>query len=497
MKKINTALQPFAHCLFIITIPLYTVLDGNNKFWKLISFESNVRVFFGITAISALVLIFLKRYLDIYKSIVLLSWAMLHYLFFKPIMKFISALPYLSALQNYKLYLPVLLILTIAFFAGLLKMKKYTAVKTSLFINTLFLLFVSIELFKAADNHFKPHPPFISTKKIDLIPFSKNEKSDIYLFVLDEYAGTKSLNEYYGFDNADFLNELKKRGFFIPKNPTSNYNGTVFSVMSLLNMEYLQNLRKDDLKQGKSYGQAAFGIAQNQLTTFLKTNGYTLVNNSFFKIDNCVSDPVLFLPIDSRLITNNSLGNTLENILFMNIPSNKIQRLVGSYYSKIDDYNQRTIQQLESSKRNSKDPVFVYTHLFMPHIPYLRNRDGSLRDMNVAHEDKGKIVDTLYINYLLYCNKIMINLIDLIQKKSNSIIVILSDHGNRFNKNKWKLSNDFNIFFSIYFADGNYNGFTDSLSSVNTFRLILNSHFNQQLPALKNSCFDVAEGILH
>ena len=63
-------------------------------------------------------------------------------------------------------------------------------------------------------------------------------KPDIYYFVFDRYAGQKTLNDYYEFDNSPFLNELTSKGFYVAENSHTNYPSTELSIASSLSMDY-------------------------------------------------------------------------------------------------------------------------------------------------------------------------------------------------------------------------------------------------------------------
>ena len=53
--------------------------------------------------------------------------------------------------------------------------------------------------------------------------------------MLDKYAGSQSLRDNFGFDNADFETFLLKRGFVLPRTAQANCIYTELSVAALLN----------------------------------------------------------------------------------------------------------------------------------------------------------------------------------------------------------------------------------------------------------------------
>ena len=74
----------------------------------------------------------------------------------------------------------------------------------------------------------------------------------------------------------------------------------------------------------------------------------------------------------------------------------------------------------------------------------------------------------------------MASLVDSVFKFSNRpfIMIIQSDHGYR-SYEPGKVLLEFENFSAFYFPDKDYKTINDSLSSVNTYRIVLNKYFNQ------------------
>ena len=71
------------------------------------------------------------------------------------------------------------------------------------------------------------------------IPEVSSPRPDIYYIILDEYTRDEALG---GFDNSQFISELEDRGFYVASQGTSNYNSSIKSIPSSLNMSYLDGL---------------------------------------------------------------------------------------------------------------------------------------------------------------------------------------------------------------------------------------------------------------
>lgn len=133
-------------------------------------------------------------------------------------------------------------------------------------------------------------------------------------------------------------------------------------------------------------------------------------------------------------------------------------------------------------------PKFVYTHFTRPHHPYFVDRNGL--PPVVADSLKGFVrIQKEYTEHLLYTNNRLLQLIDHILTNSAipPVILLAGDHGFRQFSNQTDHKYYFMNLCAVYLPGGNYSGFYDGLSPVNTFRVILNSQFGQQFPLLKDS----------
>ena len=136
-------------------------------------------------------------------------------------------------------------------------------------------------------------------------------KPDIFFIIPDQYAGYTSLKDVFDFDNADFENELKARGFYIAKKSISNYNFTPFSVASTLNMDLLS------LKKGpQNYSTVGYSyevIRNSRVLKFLSSTGYRFYNCSIFDFDDQPAHKyAAFLPYGIKLVTAQTFTTTAE-----------------------------------------------------------------------------------------------------------------------------------------------------------------------------------------
>jgi hypothetical protein len=120
----------------------------------------------------------------------------------------------------------------------------------------------------------------------------------------------------------------------------------------------------------------------------------------------------------------------------------------------------------------------------MPHPPYYYNEKGQLKDIKTVYAESLKHDVYSYAKYSLYASsKIKIMVKELLQQNPNACILLLGDHGFRNDAEKNRQFRNLN---AVYFPDGDYASFPDSLTNVNVFRLVFNKIFREQKPMLKD-----------
>ncbi len=474
--------------LFLYLLPVFFVLHGCLVNYDYISFKDAL-LLTGVYTLSAFTisLLFWLIYRNFTKANLAAFLIMAFHFFFgtthDTLKKFFGE----AFITRYSFILPAAGIFFLLAFIFIKKRKSGFAT-TRKYLNTLLLLLI------LADTIFLLSKVFANKKNIADLPtgFSKCDtcqKPDIYFILADEYAGNTELKDIFGFDNKNFLDALTQRKFHVMSETYSNYNYTPFSMASMLDMDYLQLAGRTRNQSDLTYSYDK--IRNNKLLRFLQQHNYSFYNYSIFDFEGQPGRKLEnFLPVKTRLITSQTFLSRIEKNILFNIVTrfNSHEGLRKTTYA--NKKNNESIYQLtwDIASKRTANPKFIYTHLEMPHYPYYFDKDGKEQPFE-------KIVDgnqgnkEFYIEYLQYCNKKFLALIDHIQQSSPTppIIILMGDHGFRhFSEpvaNKYYFLN----LSSIYLPSGNYAGFTDSLTSVNFFRTLLNTEFRQQLPMLKDT----------
>jgi hypothetical protein len=377
-------------------------------------------------------------------------------------------------------------ILTVAvlFFIGAfiyLKRKKSPLPRLTLFLNVLFVLFILGDIAWLVGKITKTKK---SAESI-LLNCDSCRKPDIYFIILDEYAGKKELNDLFHFDNSVFEDKLKEKGFHIVENSRSNYNVTPYSVASILNMDYLPlNLQTRD---AGNLDECFRQMRNSKVLGAVKTSGYSFYNYSIFDFPGqpakSKSD---FLPYTTALITSQTFLSRAAKDVQKDIDNGKWKFLHQGISLRQNSTNELIIESLENiAKDSSAPPKFIYGHLLMPHYPFYFDKNG--QPLPLANI-KANNTSQNYIEYLQYCNKKILVMVEEIIKASASppVIILLGDHGSRNTPASDHVYNFLNL-NAMLLPDKNYAGFYNEMSNVNEFRVIFNTIFHERLPLLKDS----------
>lgn len=479
------------------TIPIYFVLDGNNKFWGFIPVFNSLVIAAALTVATSFLYLIFKRVADKYIAVILSVWLLLLFLFFKVIKENLLVTTRITLVQQYKYFIPLLFLLTVCLFFLLRKTSVENQGRIVLYLNVLFGILVLIETGNAIIQVAVNKKSNLDTAEIHLQKVVDQQLPNIYFFILDEYVGSTTLKNHFDFSNNEFETSLKQRGFIVPRTPNSNYNYTPFSILSILNMDYIRGITDKELASGIAVNKCIKAISNNHLTSFLASNQYRIVNNSFFRIGTEKYIRKLFLPTEERLLLDKTFGNILWNDLLCTVPSNGFHFFVRDGIARVELYNQSVYKKTVENIGRDKTSKFLYSHFMMPHFPYTRSQDGQLRNLDLVHKESNETRNMKsYVGYLQYCNRVVTGLIDQISKTDpGAIIVLASDHGIRGVSAGDKFFNEFNNLLAVRVPDNNYAGFTDSMGMVNVFRCILRNQFQQEIPLISNQMINVNPGL--
>jgi hypothetical protein len=319
-------------------------------------------------------------------------------------------------------------------------------------------------------------------------------KPDIYYIILDGFGSTATLSRYCNYDNSEFIRFLKEYGFYVASDTRSNYGNTKQSLSSSLNMNYLDFLA-DELDGDFRDERVPFSlIRQNNIFYCLKKLGYKIVNvSSGF-------EPTDFIP-DADMNVSCGWGRTINlAILQMTI----FLGFEDFFHILVDSARAKRLCFLHHVKdiKCIPGPKFVLVHILLPHPPYLFTATGERMPWS-EHYLGEKYYAPKYVALVQFAQKMMHSIIpELLSDKDYApIIVLQGDHGPKcspleaLNPSSNYLQERFHPLNAYYLPNGGTTDLYQSISPVNTFRVIFNRYFGTKLPLLPDRSFYSAEDI--
>ncbi len=315
----------------------------------------------------------------------------------------------------------------------------------------------------------------INQENVLKVDSNKTNLPDIYYIILDEFSNLSTMKKIFHFDHSTFAQSLEKRGFYIAHNSKTRYYRTERSLAASLNMNYL-----------KSNSNPFTMISHNRVSAYLYKKGYQIIDFPLNAKSKNILAKVHFLYTkekDSFLLNDFYqilLKKTMFRFLFEYMMEKKefrnfFSKKILNIFEKLE-----TIPEI-------KGPKFIFAHMMSPHEPYVFDRDGNLIDRQHFFNLRDKVY---YLDQYIFISKKIIQLVDtlLIKSKNAPIIIIQSDHGIRGvigGKKELEVGDEWKkIFNAYYLPNKDYNALSDSISPVNSFRLIFNLYFNDNFKLL-------------
>lgn len=322
----------------------------------------------------------------------------------------------------------------------------------------------------------------------------------IYYIILDEYARSSTLLEY-GFDNQEFIDYLTKKGFYVASKSRSNYAQTLLSLSSSLNMKYI-NFLSDLFGEGSKDKKSIMPmLLNNKVKKLLKTAGYKYIDFSMLNIE---SDIDQFKALNFHRLNKKNYRSDIS-FLWMLIHTSMLRSIERHFLVHVQ--RETVLKKFANIAKvpEIKEPTFVYAHFICPHAPYIFGANGEKVSKPILSKRKKTRSShkQLYINQLVYINKLLRIMIDEILSKSEfpPIIILQGDTGPLLSlgstkkRETWSdptdemLKERMSIFNAYYLPSGGKDLLYDSISPVNTFRIIFNRYFDTNYEILEDQSY--------
>jgi hypothetical protein len=395
-------------------------------------------------------------------------------------------------LVRHRYLLPIYILLTLSCLILIWK-EKPARYGLTVYANVFAFLLLVISIYGFVPNlpqlfntHPQPHTaavPLPSTAAGSNGTIGAQKYPDIYYIILDSYGREDILKKLYGYDNSSFINELKKRGFYVAAQSRPNYPETAYSLGSSLNMNYVDALVSTSLYPGTStHAQMGALILSSRVRKTLAGLGYKYVAIDNNAGSTAFDADVVFTPEKATLQSGfavNPFEGMLINSTILRAWSD-LQQEHGkpsfldqfAYRSAYDRHRDYILFDLDAIKRVPELPgsYFVLDHIILPHPPFVLGPNGEYLYPNGPFTLATELPDLsfdqykkLYSGQVEYANARILNDLDTIFKNSSTppIIIIQGDHGPGLYFTYQALASTglqerFHILNAYYFPNGDY-----------------------------------------
>jgi hypothetical protein len=320
---------------------------------------------------------------------------------------------------------------------------------------------------------------------------------DIYFILFDEFAGFGSMRDYWNYQGVDdFSQFLQSKGFFIAESSRSSSIYTLQQMSERLNYQGYPFGKEDPSR----YYDA---IANNRVMSYLKSLGYTTVvfdekKFGYPAIPKMTADYLFeYNSINFTKISTDT-GNLFDDFGIL-VADNTMLRAFPLFYNKSmdpmvkkhEDMVRFTAMKI-SDLNEVPSPKFVYTHLLLPHYPFMFSENGSINDL-IYYYNWNYYLDNYKFTIDL-AEKMVTSILENADPAHPPIIILQSDHGARnvlvAARNGVQLENypeeyKTDILNAMYLPTYDISQLPQDINPINTFPIIFNHYFNADIPLTK------------
>ncbi|KAA3647228.1 MAG: hypothetical protein DWQ07_06930 [Chloroflexi bacterium] len=429
-----------------------------------------------------------------------------------------SVLPSGNSLSSHFILLPIMLILYTLSLRWIrqneLSRQNHRIIQIFLLV---LLLFPSYQIVQASigRNAFNNQAPAATKPSDNFELLNGSNLPDIYVFVLDEYPRADALLNEFEFDNSEFVSSLEDLGFFVGECSRSNYDSTIMSLNALFNMNYIEDIVPEaDLENGER-SFLAEPLYDNTVRRTLEEIGYTSIafQTSFYFTE--FTDTTYYLEPNSTGTTyfEEAIGENAISRFIIGLSLNEFEWLVANttglrlltdiaanlvegqavdtiYLDRLRKYNRILFQfdQVVEIPRSYESPKFVFTHILLPHEPFVFAPDGSFIVVREDYKKKEPERIQLFLDQVGYVNgRLLPTLETMIQNSASPpVIMLMADTGpNSPTENS--IRNE--ILNAYYVPDDLMDDLYPEISPVNSFRLLFSNLFDLDYPLVEDKAY--------
>ena len=205
----------------------------------------------------------------------------------------------------------------------------------------------------------------------DLATSETSTQRDVYHLVLDRYGSQASLEAGFGIDNAEFVTWLRDQGFQVVDDSYANYAKTTLSLGATLGIELLDDIAAEMGARSENLSPVVARIRRSRAGRFLQDHGYEYVHiGSWFNQTR-----------ESR-IADRSYSPEIEVTFGTTLYDSTILPELVDLPAKTDDFARKHADSAEyqwdvlDAVVDDPGPKYVLAHFLVPHPPYVFLADG-------------------------------------------------------------------------------------------------------------------------
>jgi hypothetical protein len=379
------------------------------------------------------------------------------------------------------------------------KIRNFSPLTGILNISTLVLLFIPVTEIAVFNIRYGRAAPVWTPNNQLVLKSQTTQMPDVYYIILDSYTRADVLQADLGYDNSEFIKKLEDLGFYVATCSRSNYNNTIYSMASSLNIGYLPELIAEGA-DNKITDNEIWLMKPSLVRKNFEALGYkTVAFDTGFKWTS-LEDADLYItrgengygvqfisPFEHMLIDSTALSIYNDYLIKANRVKYYGASNINANYIGLEEF---LLDQLPKIPQIS-DPTFTYAHINIAHHPYVFSPTGYLVDPG---EMPTSVSDEVhfplgYIHAIDYLNPRMLSIIQKIIDDSDvpPIIILQGDHGF---PNVTTGRGTFPILNAYYLPGIQPGKLYRTISPVNTFRLIFDEYYSGQYELLPDQSFD-------
>lgn len=306
------------------------------------------------------------------------------------------------------------------------------------------------------------------------------KRPDIYYIIFDEYVGFDAMRDYWHDPLAEQFNTfLQQNHFYVARDSRSPTINTATEMDSRLNLE--------NVPANADQATLMAQLKNNKVMQVLKAHGYktVVINMAFQGINADVN-----FGFDASQV-GGMAADEFRQAFFDD-------SMFSAFQSLIQADNQDAIRQRDmifysldqtTSLPDEMTPKFVYTHLLLPHTPFIFDENGNLLPPQAADDWH------YYLGQYKYTTKLAEQLVTKLLANADPsnppIIILQSDEGarnlqrrgadnvvmNGYLENYPGQYNQY-ILNALYLPGFDYSQLQQAMPPVQTFQIVLNHYLN-------------------